>query len=157
VQELAAMMIELSSSTQSVAETANLTAEIQEKSLHKVRELDAEIQHIEDMGSLMKDISDQTHLLGLNAAIEAARAGDHGRGFDVVANEIRKLATRSKDALGKIQTKLHVISRLLKEVRNESEQTTSQAQMQAASSEELSAFVQMIEKVTEELEQLKQP
>ncbi|MFC3341381.1 globin-coupled sensor protein [Paenibacillus abyssi] len=156
VQELASMMVELSSSTQAVADTAFFTAETQEKSLQSVKELSQEIKHIQDMGSLMNEIASQTHLLGLNAAIEAAHVGDQGRGFEVVANEVRKLASSSKDALTQIHAKLQVISRLLNKVESESRLTTAQAQTQAASSQELSSFVQMIEKVTSELEQLKQ-
>lgn len=154
VQELVSMMVELSSSSQSVADSAIRSVESQEKSHDMVQELTTEVKQIQTMGSLIQEISDQTHLLGLNAAIEAARAGEHGRGFEVVANEVRKLASRSKEALGQIQAKLGTISRLLKEVEHESKQTTTQAQTQAASAEELSSFVQMIEKVTADLEQL---
>ncbi|WP_409341828.1 protoglobin domain-containing protein [Paenibacillus sp. MBLB4367] len=155
VQELAAMMLELNSSSQSVAETAIHTAEIQERSHQMVQKLNGELADIQDMGTLMKEISDQTHLLGLNAAIEAARAGEHGLGFEVVANEVRKLATHSKSALDKINAKITTISSLLHNLRKESEQTTVYAQQQAASSQELSSFVQMIENVTSDLEQLK--
>lgn len=154
VQELASMMVELSNSSQAVAESAIRSAESQEKSNQVVQALTQEVKHIQNMGSLIQEISDQTHLLGLNAAIEAARAGEHGRGFEVVANEVRKLAVGSKDALVQIQAKLRVISDLLMEVEHESNQTTIQSQAQAASSEELSSFVQMIEKVTNDLEKL---
>lgn len=154
VQDLASMMVELNSSTQSVADTAIRTAELQDQSNIHIVELNNELSEISTMGSVMKDISDQTHLLGLNAAIEAARAGEHGRGFQVVANEVRKLASRSKDSLDKIETMLESIAGKLAEVRRESDETSNYARTQAASAEELTSFVQMIETVTDELERL---
>ncbi|MCR2807957.1 globin-coupled sensor protein [Paenibacillus soyae] len=154
VQELAGLMVELDEGAQSIAATAISTSHSQELTHTLLGELREELEGIGEMGTLIRGLSDQTHLLGLNAAIEAARAGEHGRGFEVVANEVRKLASSSRNALEGISGKLNEIEKKLKAVRQESEQTSLEAKNQAARSQELATFVQMVDKVTKDLQQL---
>lgn len=154
VQQLAGLMVELEEGAQSIAATALSTSDSQEKAHSLLGELQGELDGITEMGTMIREIADQTHLLGLNAAIEAARAGDHGRGFEVVANEVRKLAASSRGAQETIQNKLSEIEKKVNSVRKESDQTSAEARNQAAKSQELAAFVKMVDDVAKDLSKL---
>ncbi|MCM3127354.1 protoglobin domain-containing protein [Paenibacillus provencensis] len=153
-QRLTGMIDELHNNTELIAETARQTAASQESAHKLIDDLNQEVKEIQKMGSLIREISDQSHLLGLNAAIEAAHAGDSGRGFEIVAGEIRKLATGSKKAMEQIQSVLNSIRTKLDQVQSESDNTKDNASKQVFSSSELMAFVQIMESVSGDLKEL---
>ena len=120
--------------TQSVESINDLASEV-ERAAVVIGKLEADTENVGTILDVIKGIAEQTNLLALNAAIEAARAGEQGRGFAVVADEVRTLASRTQDSTQEIQ---RVIEELQSAARSAAE-VMSHSQDQATASVEQAA------------------
>ncbi|MDF2987477.1 MAG: methyl-accepting chemotaxis protein [Eubacterium sp.] len=109
---------------------------------------------INKVSGFIKEIADETKMLGLNAAIEAARAGENGRGFSVVAEQIRKLSDQSKSTVPKIKTLTENIKQKVSEAEKRSINSLYSSQEQASATEEITASIQEIMAMAEELNKI---
>ncbi|HET6554332.1 MAG TPA: methyl-accepting chemotaxis protein [Dyella sp.] len=127
--------------------------QIQETS-KRIKRLGESSQEIGSIVELINDIAEQTNILALNAAIQAASAGEAGRGFAVVADEVQRLAERSASATKRIETLVQTIQSDTNEAVNSMEQTTAEVVAGARLAEDAGSALGDIERVSHDLSAL---
>lgn len=149
--EISSSLTQISAITTQYSSSAQSLAELQEQIADSMKQLKESGRKIARLSELVLDIAEKTHLLGLNAAIEAARAGDQGRGFSIVADEVRKLAADSKKSSREIQHVIQCIVSQVNQVDQQVEQTKTVSDDQAVFAKELSTHLQNVKKISQNM------
>lgn len=147
VNQILSYATNLSAAAEELASTVQTVNSNTQKMLNDVNNTDGILQ-------LINEVSSQTHLLGLNAAIEAARAGDQGKGFNVVAEEIRKLASRTNTSVKDIKEIIAVIKSHIEALAGQISDISAVTEEQAASSQDIIGFIHQMDEITGELKAL---
>lgn len=149
---VATLARDASMAVEGLAKSAQNLTQHHENLLSAMEEVSQQVNKTETVLSFIKEVAGKSNLLGLNAAIEAARAGEGGRGFSVVAEEIRKMSAYSTNSVKEIKDILAAINDKVGKMAKSISQVSDEVQNEAAATEEISASVQELATLAEKIE-----
>ncbi|MEK5078587.1 methyl-accepting chemotaxis protein [Solibacillus sp. FSL W7-1436] len=135
----------------SIADGSTSLKESANELLQQSKQAEKNVQQTSEILTLLKRMADQTNLLGLNAAIEAARAGEKGRGFEVVATEIRKFSKETIESTQKIRETMNQINEATQKITNSIAEISAIGTLQSESIQQVSDFVKEIQTMSAQL------
>lgn len=143
---------DIAAALQQTAASASSINQAEHEMVEAVKQVQLASNEIINTLDFIREIAEQTKMLGLNAAIEAARAGEAGRGFGVVANEIRSLSDKSKETANQIRGFIDDIQEKVKIAEGYSQANLKASEEQAAATQEIAASIQELSSKSHELE-----
>ncbi|MBN7572459.1 chemotaxis protein [Clostridium sp. 2-1] len=153
-KNLSETLSQISIGINEVAKDVQELATMNEKLLLETKGTNEKTKDTDNIVTFIQGISSQTNLLGLNAAIEAARAGDAGRGFNVVAQEIRKLSNSSNESIKQIDSVIKHISTSINSINDGLIKSNDVSQSQSAALEEIAASIAELNSTAKKLGEL---
>lgn len=153
-ESLAAICDQISQGTRNASASSQQLASTYEEMTRLSGVVGQNVQEISKVSDLVNELSSQTNLLGLNAAIEAAHAGEHGRGFSVVAQEVRKLANRSGESSAQINHQVEQIIANVHKLAGDISAATRFSEQQATVLQELASSMEELNRMAQQLRDL---
>ncbi len=150
-ENLSNSLVAISETVEHLASNSTNIHENEQTLYNNIHLVSETLNKINEVTEFISSVANQSNMLGLNAAIEASRAGTMGKGFAVVANEIRKLASQSKESVPKIKSLTEDIQKKVREIDEKSKQSLYASEEQAAATEEISASIEELSAMTNEL------
>lgn len=149
--ELAVALGNIANNTESLAKSSSELASASQQVNSSTLQVRKKIEETTQISELIKNISSKTKIIGINAAIEAARAGQHGRGFTIVANEIQNLSETTSTSAKNIFDMLNEMNELISHVSAKMENMMNYTINQSSSIQELYSVIQRLQRMTDEL------
>lgn len=153
-QQFASTSEEVSASTEELSSSAQDLAQFMENLITAQKEMAEQVNKTEKILGFINSIARSSRILGLNAGIEAARSGEHGKGFSVVAKEITKLADSSAKSVEEISELLSMLKEKVEYIAETVKTTTEISQQQSVATEEISEAINHLAASAEDMEEI---